>query len=224
MLLKQTRRRGRIGLAAVLSAALVVAMPSLAAQLKPFDHASQDKSVAAFRHALITAVDARDFPALEKFLAPNIQLSFGGHAGIAAARKMFRDDPGLWAKLAHVLRRGGGFELERKTKRRIFVAPYTYFAKGPQGLDPFEFVILTGKHVAIRTEPSTSSAVLTRVSYDILPTVSGGISNRAWEHVKLPDGRSGYVTRQYVATVADHHAGFEKIGGQWKMIFFLAGD
>ena len=137
---------------------------------------------------------------------------------------MFRDDPSLWDKLARALRRGGGFETDRETKTTMFIAPYTYFAKAPPGLDPFEYVIVTGENVAVRARPSMVSAPLTRFSYESLPTASGGTSNASWQRVKLPDGRIGYVARRFLATAGDHRAGIQKVDGQWKVVFFLAGD
>jgi hypothetical protein len=217
-------RRSLFGALGALAAMLAIASPTSAAQLKPFDHAAKDKTLVEFRLRLIAAADSRDFLRLEPLLSPGVQLSFGGHTGIAEARKMFRDDPSLWDKLARALRHGGGFETDRETNKTMFIAPYTYFAKAPPGLDPFEYVIVTGENVAVRARPSTVSAPLKRLSYETIPTASGGISDATWQRVKLPDGRIGYVAQRYLATAGDHRAGIQKADGQWKMIFFLAGD
>lgn len=215
-----------------LSASFVVAcaflvitpLPSLAAQFKPFDHARQDQSLVDFRTRLMAAVETRDFKELRPFLSQDVQLSFGGHAGIAEAERLFAERPDLWATLAEVLRRGGGFARPQELDERIFVAPYTFFADAPPGLDVFEFVVVTGEGVAARAQASADANVLARFSYEILPIDQTANSNEEWQGVKLPNGRTGYVSQTYVASPVDHRAGFRKIDGQWKMIFFLAGD
>lgn len=200
------------------------AMPSPAAQLKPFDHATRDQNLVDYRSRLIAAVEARDFDELRIFLSSDIQLSFGGHSGLAETEKFFSEQPELWDKLRTLLRRGGGFQGLDETDDRIFVAPYTFFAEPPPGLDVFEFVVVTGEGVAARAKGTTDSAVLARYSYEILPVDMMAESNDQWQGVKLPDGRTGYISQRYVASPVDHRAGFRKIDGQWKMIFFLAGD
>lgn len=202
----------------------VTAMPSPAAQLKPFDHATRDESLVDYRNRLVAAVEARDFEELRAFLSPDIQLSFGGHSGLAEAEKFFSEQPDLWERLATLLHRGGGFENPLDTDDKVFVAPYTFFAEPPPGLDVFEFVVVTGEGVAARASGTTDSAVLARYSYEIVPVDMTANSNDQWQGVKLPDGRTGYISQQYVASPVDHRAGFQKIEGQWKMIFFLAGD
>jgi hypothetical protein len=203
---------------------LALAAPAMAAPLKPFDHATEDASLVQYRRALVAAVETRDFGKLEKFLSPNVQLSFGGHSGLAEAKTMFKEQPDLWDKLARVLRNGGGFQTDRETRARMFVAPYTFFAKTPANLDAFEFVVLTGKDVPVYAKASTGSAVVKRLGYEVLAVDSKNKATEAWQPVKLKGGKSGWIEQKHLTSPVDHRAGFQKTGGAWKMIFFLAGD
>lgn len=214
------------GMLLILSAASAVLppAPSLAAPFKPFDEAAKDKSLVEFRQRLLAAAESRDFQRLEPFLSPNVQLSFGGQFGITDAKTMFAEQPDLWDELARLLRRGGRFNTDSASGTRMFVAPYTFFAEPPPGLDVFEYVIVTGDKVPVRAEPAADSPVIGQLGYETVATDNDGTSDDEWQRVKLPNGKAGYVERQYAATAADYRAGFQKLDGQWKMVFFLAGD
>jgi hypothetical protein len=194
------------------------------AELRPFDEAVANPGLVAYRDRLLAAVEFRDFAALQPFLDPDIKLSFGGHEGLEDARALFRDRPGLWDELARVLRSGGGFHPEVEPESRLFVAPYTFFAHRATDLDPFELVVATGERVPVHAAASAQSEVLARVDYEILPIDLDSPFDQPWLHVKLADGRVGYVERDRVAFPAGYRAGFQKIDGEWRMIFFLAGD
>jgi len=211
--------------AATVILALAITGTAAAAQLKPFDEASRDAGLIETRERLVAAVEARDFQALAPMLSANIQLSFGGHYGIGEAAKMFSQDPGLWAKLAMILRQGGGFQKEGDTGREIFVAPYTFFAEPPAGGDAFGTLVLAGEGIKVRRKPTAKAKVVATVSHEV---VSADLSTNPWQgdwvRIKLEGGRVGYVARKHAVFGVGHRAGFEKTADGWKMVFFLAGD
>lgn len=213
-----------IGILAALAMTMATTGFSPAAPFKPFDEGTKDKSLVAFRQRLMAAVESRDFQQLVPFLSPEVQLSFGGRSGIADAKTMFAEQPDLWDELARLLRRGGRFINVPASGTRMFVAPYTFFAEPPPGLEVFEYVIVTADKVPVHAEPSADSAIVGQLGYETVATDNDGTSDDDWQRVKLPNGKAGYIERQYAATPVDYRAGFQELGGRWKMIFFLAGD
>jgi hypothetical protein len=73
--------------------------------------------------------------------------------------------------------------------------------------------------------------MITSLSYDIVLNVSGTDSpepknkaDPAWVRIRLPDGREGFVSAQFIRSPTDYRAGFKKTGGQWLLTHLVAGD
>ena len=66
--------------------------------------------------------------------------------------------------------------------------------------------------------------VRARVDYEILPLDTSTNMVPGWWAVTLPDGESGYVEARLAVSPVDYRAGVQETDGQWRMIFFLAGD
>ena len=73
--------------------------------------------------------------------------------------------------------------------------------------------------------------MIASLSYDIVLNLSGSDSperkNRAdsaWVRIRLPDGREGFVSAQFIRSPTDYRAGFKKTGGKWLLTHLVAGD
>lgn len=199
----------------------LLSLPSQAATvLQPVDHASKDPSFLEFRSQLLKTIERKDAKALLAVVDKNIHASFGMENGIDDFKKMWGlNKPAtsqLWAELGKVLKMGGSF-----SNKTTFVAPYV-FSQWPEDKDAFENWAVIAKDVNIRAKPSTSAAVLKKVSYEILPIEFS--DNEQWVTVKLDQGKKGYIASQYIRSSVDYRAFFEKIKGRWQMTVFIAGD
>jgi hypothetical protein len=189
--------------------------------LPPVDQAATNPSFLAFRDSLAQAVTRKDAAFVEKVMAPDVKLSFGGESGIADFRRIWRPDQAdskLWTALGEILRLGGSFEPDGS-----FVAPYT-FSRFPDDLDSFESIVVTGNGVALRAAPRTDAPLIARLSYDIVTVEAPPDPAAAWVEVRLADGRSGHVAAPLLRSPLDYRAGFAKREGEWRVIYLIAGD
>ena len=123
-----------------------------------------------------------------------------------------------WRDLETVLREGGAFDGEGN-----FVAPYTFNVEPPEGMDPFEVLIVTGSGVALRDRPIRYGALVARLDYSIVKHVNW-VSGTSFVEVETEEGATGFVHQDYVRALVDYRAYFARRDGDWKMITFVAGD
>jgi hypothetical protein len=203
-------------LAFALAAAALLSAP---ARIPPQDECRKDASFVAYRSSLKAAVKARDARLLLSLVAQDIAFSFGDGAGKAEfAREWRLDQPAqsaLWAELEEVLSLGCALQDGSAE------APWLY-ARFPQVLDPFDHAVVVRPGAAAHAAPNRGSKVLARLNWDILPVLSD--LGDAWAQVRLTDGRKAYVRRQDLRSPIDYRAGFERRGGRWLMVMFIAGD
>lgn len=214
-------------------ALLAVFSPNALAQrerrLLPVDEASRDASFKTFRDKLIAAVRRRDAKYVLSVVDPNIKNGFGGDDGIANFRKRWNlnaRSSELWNELLFVLTHGGAFQTEGDGK--TFTAPYM-FSNFPDNLDAFEYSAVTENRVGLYAKPSTASRLVANLSYhlvkvDFQNSVKNKADEYAWLKVTTLGGKTGYAQEKFVRSSVDYRAAFEKKRGQWKMVFFLAGD
>lgn len=211
---------------AVVVAAVVLLQPlSTAAAfpiIEPVDEAARQPDFLSFRNSLQAAVAERDVEVLLRSVHPDIRNTFGDDNGIEAFRRLWRlDEPDsdLWAELGTVLRLGGTFEGPDS-----FVAPYV-FSHWRGEFDAFDHVAVIGSTVRVRSAPTTESAILTTLSYQILRLGGDrGYPQRPWTAVLLPDGREGFVAASLVRSPVDYRAYFVRTDERWQMTLFVAGD
>jgi hypothetical protein len=127
-------------------------------------------------------------------------------------------DSTLWTVLGEILRLGGSFEPDGS-----FVAPYT-FSRFPDDLDGFESLVVIGTGVALRAAPRPDAPLIARLNYDIVTVATPPDPAAAWVEVRTPDGRSGHVAAALLRSPIDYRAGFARRDGEWRMIYFIAGD
>lgn len=204
--------------------------------VKPVDDASKDASFLAFRKKVIAAVDKKDAKFIYSIIDPKIELSFGGDFGLADFKRIWKiesKNTAFWDEFGRVIKNGGSFYAVGNRKVGGFAAPYTYssFPDSPD-IDQFEHNVIFGNNVNLRESPSMEGKVKELLSYNIVTLIGNkmkpgkikGEEEFDWFHVKTLGGKTGWVKAEYVRSPIDFRAGFEKKGGQWKMVFFIAGD
>jgi len=207
---------------------LAFATTSLRAQTVPFlpvDEAPTNAEFLEFRSHLLDSIARHDVPELMRIVHPEIKAGFGGEDGRQAFKEMWnpdRSDSLIWKELEAVLNHGGTFDSPTE-----FTAPYT-FSRWPRDVDPFDFVAVIGSNVRIRRESSPDSPILTSVSYITLKLAPEAFRTdwrqESWTPVVLSDGQKGYIATRYIRSPIDYRARFSRIGGEWKLTMFLAGD
>lgn len=196
-----------------------------AEKLLPVDEAKKDPSFHAFRRELVAALRRGDRVFVLGVVDPKITASFGGHEGIEGFKKYWdldRPGPEGWNRLRDtlltILDLGGSFQGDG------FCAPYV-FSRWPDDRDAFEYSAVIGRGVALRSGPSLSAPVLTRLTYDLVKVPSRGADgDGAWVKVIAPSGKPGYVSGRYLRSPIDYRACFKKAGGKWRMTVLVAGD
>ena len=206
-------------------------LPSLsgdsARKLMPLDESAQDTSFSRFRTALLHAIQRKDTTFIYSILAPDIKNGFGGDDSIAGFRRQWRPDSAgtqMWSTLERLLRLGAVRWGEG------FVAPYV-FGKWPQEADAFETVAIVNERAIVRAQASDTAQPLGTLSYDLVRVKqwvgfeeNGATGSGTWASITLPDGRTGWVKGLDAYSGVGYRAFFEKRAGQWKMVYFLAGD
>lgn len=198
--------------------------------VRPVDEASKDAAFLAFRNRLITAVDKKDARYIYSIVDSRIQLSFGGDAGLATFKRVWkleRADSEFWKEFGLVIKNGGKFINEPNAPKQ-FAAPYT-FSAWPDEVDAFEYQSIFGFDVNLRERPTTDSRIIDKLSYNMVKVdgqrsitkKSGGFT---WYYVETLGGKKGFVNADYVRSPIDLRAGFEKKRGAWRMTYFIAGD
>lgn len=197
---------------------------SLAAERQPFpriDQAGKDKSFADFREKLHTAVRERKSDAVYGALSPEFFYSFPPHRGIegfkAELKLEDRNSP-YWGVLDSMLALGGGF-----IREGLFAAPYVPFA-WPVELDAESFVAVTDRDAPVREAAADNAKVLCTLSWEIVRLLDPWNRHGGWVRVAAPDGAAGFLAKRYCRGAVDWRAGFEKVGGEWKIKFLLGRD
>ena len=189
----------------------------------PFvDEGVSDPDFSAFRERLVRVAKRRDFQSLRSMVHPGIIVGFAGGKGRNEFLSKLRDEPGLWERMIILLRQGGRFIHEEG--RRVFYAPYTFFATIP-GRDADAIVVLTGKSRPVYADPNHKAPVLLRLHDEALEVHFGGrADNHRWFEVRLPWGGLGFVSAEDAVLADGERIGFVQEGGHWCIHFFGGGD
>ncbi|MDQ1329375.1 MAG: hypothetical protein QG641_2665, partial [Candidatus Poribacteria bacterium] len=203
----------------------------------PMDEADQNPDFKKFRDELINAIKKKDLKFLLQHTDDKISYSFGGcdeDTIIKGFIKFWKLDENpekseIWYELGEVLRLGGAFNDEKTS----FTAPISS-ARWPGILDAYEGSVIIGENVNVRSEPSSKSKVITRLSYCVVrggksenETGSETINGETYPWIAISTSGFdvyGYVFGKYIRSPIDYRACFEKKNGVWKMVFFIAGD
>lgn len=204
--------------------------------VKPVDEGPKDASFLAFRTKLIAAAEKKDVNHIIGILDPKITVSFGGHEGINDFKSYWKindKNSRFWEEFLRVIKNGGHFNGEGRNRMNSFNAPYD--VTPPEDLDHWEHHAIFGNNVNLREQPNMNAKVITRLSYNIVRIDEPAAIRKKtgsgewdwvydWHKVETLGGLKGWVKAEYVRSWAGYRAGFEKKGGKWKMIYFVAGD
>lgn len=208
-------------------------LPCVAQQgkLLPVDDSGKSPSFKAFRNKLLEAIKARDADFLLDALDPDIKNSFGGNGGVAEFQEVWHpEDPesDVWEELEEIL--SLGVVLEGSVEKGYFSAPYV-FQGFPDEYDAFDYGAVVRKDAVLRERPESNSAVVARLTYNIVKLVewlpdAGQPECRTcgWYRIETLGGVTGYMSRRDARSPIDYRAIFHFRDGKWKMTAFVAGD
>ena len=188
--------------------------------LRPVDEASRRADFVEFRRRLQDAVARKDEAAVLAAVDPGVRISFGDSGGRQAFKTEVIENRNedFWGEFAAVLRLGGRFRTNDD-----FDAPYT-FSAWPENFDSFECLAITGNRVRIRAAPELDGRIVTQLDYAIVKANRGKVETPGWTGIQLPDGRTGFVSTQFIRSPIDHRALFQFHDGRWWLMAYVAGD
>ena len=228
----------RVGLArwtAGLCLCLAVAVPASAqdtaetTKLAPSDEAAGDGSWVSFRRRLLTALAKHDRTFILSILDRNVRNPLDAPRGVAAFRKQWdfeADDSPLWRELPAALFLGSAWLKPEKGPRQL-CAPYVA-VKWPEDIDPFDHGAVISREALVKAAPSSDSATLATLAYDIVPVSDWEVADQApegkqkWVKIRHK-GTDAYVPEEQVRSPIEHRACFVKTENGWRMIAFVVG-
>ena len=207
--------------------AVLVALPAAAQERKlpPVDEAAGDASWLRFKKQLTGAVEKRDKQFLLSILDKNVRNQDERTRGIAHFRKQWEldtDDTPIWRELSAALQLGGAFI--KRDKRREFCVPYL-LGRWPDDISPVNHAVVISRDAAVQSEPSSASASLGALSYDIVDVADWEIDDKApnakqkWVKIRYKN-RDGYVPEEQVRSPIEQAACFVKGANGWRMTGF----
>jgi hypothetical protein len=178
-----------------------------------------------FRASRIEVAKNRGEKFIPSILDPNITNSFGGDDGVKQFKEKWKpDNPNseLWDVMVKILSMGGSF------RKNEFCAPYV-FSMFPDQFDSFEHSAIIGEQVRVREQPDLTSPVIASLSYDIVAEADPSTEpvkkdGHTWIAIKLSNGKTGFVSKQFIRSPIDYRACFTKKNGKWWMGALVAGD
>jgi hypothetical protein len=223
-------------------------------KLMPVDEAFRETSFPPFRNSLLRSIGMRDTNALYQAIDSNIHWSFGAKAGITSFKNFWkpgRKDSPIWKTLEDILNMGGKFRSEDPA---TFWAPYVYAAwpEGKDAPDPFGYSAVISNSAKVYESEDSNSAAIATLDHDFVKVLRDQLAPAPaskpiakpkkgtkptstipepilpprpyWTHIKLEDGRSGFIRTSDIRSQLDYRAAFKKKNGEWKMVALIAGD
>lgn len=109
--------------------------------------------------------------------------------------------------------------------------------KGTQGIGHLlDKVIIEGENVNVRAQPNANSAIVARLSNEVVKLDRKTFEQRysdpkegydpikSWMPIILPNGKPGFVSSQYARQPLEYRVIFAKINGQWQLTGIPGGD
>lgn len=194
-------------------------------QVFPKDDSNNDLSFLEFKLNLLKAIAKKDVAFIYSIITPETKLSFGLQHGPKGLEELWnlKTDPNskFWPILEQIIKLGC---VSKNTPNgKWYYAPYTYALFDG---DPYQHLIVTGYNVNLRTKADPQSEVLEQLDFAVVQMVNPMKYDPAthWIQVKTPSGHKGYIASEYLISPIDYRAGFAKVDGAWKMLFFVNGD
>jgi len=208
--------------------AVALAAPAHAQERKlPLvDEAAGDASWLRFKKQLLGAIEKRDKQFLLSILDKNVRNQDERTRGIANFRKQWEldtaDSP-VWRELGTALQLGGAW-IKREKRPREFCVPYL-LGKWPEDVAPFDNGVVISRDTSVQAEPSSSSAALGTLSYDIVPVTDWEVDDKAadakqkWVKIRFRN-REGYIPEEQIRSPIEQAACFAKGANGWRMTAF----
>lgn len=192
------------------------------AAVKPNNDVTDSSSFGKFLKDYRKALEERDEAYVKAHTHPNVKISFGGHSGwdgLVSYWKLDEGNEGFYKMMKTTLSYGavdtsGGLG-------NAYSAPYM-FTDFPDSYDAFQFSVVTGSDVNLRSRPTTDSEVLGQATYEVLKILEE--EKDGWVKVQLPDGTRAYIYGKYIWSPVYYRAGFTRVDDTWLLEFFVKGD
>lgn len=193
-------------------------------RLLPVDEAGQDSSLVRFRTRLAHALAERDKSFLRANADRSVVSSYDGETGPDALMKMLDAYPKLWALYLEVVAEGGFFE-HKPGQPAKFYAPYLMHASDCLGdlYSQSDKNYVFGDKVSLRAKPSASAPVVGTLSYNLVVEL-GCSQNCRWRKIRTLDGRTGWVSENFLVSANTPSVGFIKRGQRWMIDYLLPAD
>jgi hypothetical protein len=198
-------------------------------KLLPVDEAKNDPSFQRFRSDLLAAVKSHDADFVLGALHPAVENGYDIEKGVDEFTKRWKpSDPegSVWDVLSSILTGGGSFS--ERDGHKEFCGPYVVsqwskiVQQLPKGSDSLDYVVITGKDVAVRREPKLTAPIVATLSYDVVKSVPNSqVLDRStaefssWIKITTPNGHEGFVPDSYVQGPMDYGACFRRTSGKW---------
>jgi hypothetical protein len=199
-------------------------------KLPPADEAAGDVPWSRFKARLLEAADRRDQRFLMRVLDPNVRNGPGNPAGVTEFRRQWQLDQkqtGLWRELQKLLFLGGRYIKSGRGKTE-FCAPYVSL-DWPDELDRYEHGAIVSKEALVVAQPSSESATLATLSYDIVRVLDWDVADRGaaspqrWVKVQVSAGE-GYVPEQQIRSPVEFQACFVNTAAGWRISAIFTGE
>jgi hypothetical protein len=193
----------------------------------PVDDGPKDSSFLTFRAQLIKAIVHGDTSYIYGIVDSSVGNGFGGGVGLRDFKYIWSDSSpdGLRDGLLQAIIYGAVLD----TARSSFHVP-GLLGRWPKGLSAYEYCVLTGNNVHVRSTPNRAGDVVATLSYDIIevehkPALNDETGGETrWIEILLADGHHGYVAEQFVLSPIGHRFSFLKKSGEWRLMSWAAGD
>jgi hypothetical protein len=208
----------------ILLAALLGAAPLHAQERKlpPADEAASDTSWLAFKKRLTSAIEKKDKQYLLSILDPKVRSQDERARGVGTFRKQWELDAAdtpVWRELANALALGTAY-VQRGNAPREVCAPYV-LGRWPGEISPTTHAVAIGRETLVQAEPSSASATLGKLEYDIVAVTDWEVDDKSdarqkWVRIRH-NQRDGYVPEEQVRSPIEHAACFVKGPNGWRM-------
>ena len=195
-------------------------------KLPPVDEAAGDTSWLRFKKQLLGAIERRDRQFLLSILDKNVRNQDERTRGVANFRKQWELDTAdtpVWRELSNALQLGGAY-VKRDKRPREYCAPYV-LGKWPDDVEPVTHAVVISRDAQVQAEPSSSSAALGTLSYNIVSVADWEVDDKApdtkqkWVKIRYRT-RDGYIPEEQVRSPIEHAACFVKSASGWRMTAF----
>ena len=193
-----------------------------------------------FRLSLLDAVNRRDANFIRAIVTPETQWSFGGSVNLDTYNI---DDAksSFWQDMEKAVNAGCTVETnaevaEKEADSDVWVCPET-IGKAIYNFGWQEEVAILGQSVNVRSQASTSGAIVDVVSKQVIkfdtetfnslsPELQESVNSAdGWTPVLLENGKQGWIQNRFVYyEPRDFRVSFVLVKGEWRLRYFLKGD